>query len=465
MGNQSGWEEETTNDEDEVEEWEDVPSEVWGEHVDPEEDEERPKAYRDKAKPRAASPLWQRMLRRNENGAVLPTLLNAATSLELCPQTTGLFAKNARDERVYMMKSPPWDHREYPEGDTTFPRSLVDSDLFELRRFFSSPDRGMVEYKKDVMWDGLIAYADRCRFDPFLDWLEKIEWDKKPRLGSMLCDYWGADDTPFVRAIGIRWMISAVARTFAPGCQADYVLTIEGDQGARKSSSLRVLFSTPFFTDDAPAPNGKDTGHSLQGPACIEYAELDAFSRSEIRSIKAFVTRRVDRFRLPYGRAFLDMPRRCVFAASTNEDDYLYDQTGGRRWWPFEAKAIDLAAIERDRAQLFAEAVALFRKGERWWLTPEEEAWAKSAQKGRQAHDPWHERIAKWAKIHSPFTMLDLLKNGLDLEPGRIDRGAQTRAGYTLKVLGYTKARKMKDGVRVNVFTAPGKDQEEPEEE
>jgi predicted P-loop ATPase len=154
------------------------------------------------------------------------------------------------------------------------------------------------------------------------------------RLDSWALTYLGADDTPLNRAFGALWAISAIARIMQPGAKADHMLILEGPQGARKSTALKVLAGADWFTDELAEIGSKDAAQQMRGVWIIEIAELDAIGRAEVSRIKAFLSRTVDRYRPPYGRYVIDVPRQCVFAGSVNPDTYLRDETGNRRFWP-----------------------------------------------------------------------------------------------------------------------------------
>ena len=131
----------------------------------------------------------------------------------------------------------------------------------------------------------------------------------------------------------------------------------------------------------------------VHGAWIIELNELDCISRSSSGRIKAFMSAQFDRFRLPYGKQLSTWQRGCVFAGTTNLDDYLRDPTGGRRFWPVTCGEIDLEALESNRDQLWAEAVERWGDGATWWLDDEDSvAAAEAEQAARFELDPWAER-------------------------------------------------------------------------
>jgi predicted P-loop ATPase len=218
----------------------------------------------------------------------------------------------------------------------------------------------LVGVSKDTAHQAVDLVAWEHKFHPVREYLKKLEWDGVDRLDSWLARYLGAAPSPYASAIGRMFPISMVARILKPGCQVDYVLVLEGpDQGEQKSSAARVL-AGEHFSDALPDIHGKEASQHLRGKWLVEIAELSAIRKADVEEVKKFITRREERYRPPYGRLDVIEPRQCAFIGTTNKSTYLYDETGGRRWWPIQVGIIDLAALERDRDQLFAEAVARY---------------------------------------------------------------------------------------------------------
>jgi predicted P-loop ATPase len=192
---------------------------------------------------------------------------------------------------------------------------------------------------------------------PVRDYLNGLGWDRTPRLDTWLARYLGADDSLYARAVGSRFLTSAVARIFEAGCQADHMLILEGPQGRLKSSALRAM-ADPWFTDPISNVGSKDAAMETAGVWLIEMSELDALTRAGNSAIKSFLTRRHDRYRPPYGTHVIERPRQCVFAGTINPaGGYLKDPTGTRRFWPVACNTVDLDALVRDRDRLWAEAL------------------------------------------------------------------------------------------------------------
>jgi predicted P-loop ATPase len=176
---------------------------------------------------------------------------------------------------------------------------------------------------------------------------------------------------------------------------------LEGRQGIGKSTLLRILadgYGQPkgrrsWFSDSLQQFIGKDTQSALRGCWIFELPEMAAMRRAEVEHVKAFLSRQEDRYRPAYGRREVEMPRRCLFAGTTNRADYLKDETGNRRFWPVRVTNVDMEKLKDDRDQLWAEAMQAYRSGEAWHLTGNAAVYQVKAAEERSEEDPWSKAL------------------------------------------------------------------------
>lgn len=316
----------------------------------------------------------------------------------------------------------------------------------------------------------LLQVARENPHDPVAEMLGEMLWDNVPRLDTFLERYFGAVvDTPerlkYVRAISRRWLISLVARALRPGCKVDTVLILEGAQGVKKSTALETLVGQPHFLDTALELGNKDTMQAIASAWLIELGELASLRKAETDRIKQFITSKVDKFRPPYGASTIDSPRRCVLAGTCNpeNDGYLKDRTGNRRYWPVLVEHPDVDAIARDREFILAEAVKAFREGERWWLVGEEEILAKAETDERLEESPTVDKVSRWWYAEQPekrmrrLTMLDVAELALMLPHERVDRGARIAIGHAMGELGFER-RQLRVGNRRSWYYEPSEE-------
>lgn len=294
---------------------------------------------------------------------------------------------------------------------------------------------------------------------PVRDWLQSLQWDGTDRLGHWLHECLSTRDDTYHTMVGSWFLMGMVNRVLVPGCQMDNMIILEGKQGRRKSSALRVLAGDSFA--DTPLKIGdKDAVLNLAGVWLYEVAELDSFNKAEVTAVKQYVTSRVDRVREPYARRAVDRPRSCVLAGTTNQDEYFKDPTGARRFWPIRIRRdIDLDKLAEWREQLFAEAMHRLAAGERYYPTREEaEQYIEPEQRAREIEDPWMTRVAFWVddegetggyyhpnsrQVQHAYTSLELLTKALNVQIDKIDSGRQmaSRIGVIMNRLGWAKRR------------------------
>ena len=267
--------------------------------------------------------------------------------------------------------------------------------------------------------------------------------------------YFGQSD-PIYTIFTIRFLVASVARIYEPGCKHDNALILQGGQGIRKSTFFKVLASEQWFDDSLGGISDKDEKLKLHQTWFMEWAELETiFKRKDLSATKAFLSSGTDRLRPPYGRSVIEMPRRCTIVGTTNQDEFLNDVTGNRRFWviPVKVDHIDTTMLAQERDRIWAAAVALYKRGECWHLMSCEEQAAVDVAQQFQSEDPWLMPVSQWLEGSSgAVTTAAILTNALKIETGRQDKAAQMRVTDILKTLGWESIRKYVDGSRQRVW-------------
>ena len=382
---------------------------------------------------------WRLDLLTNREGEPRPVLANAIHALRTVPDWKDVLWHDEFAVTTVARNPPPWRVRSSKWHDAEW------SDHDDLLVANWLQHQGIL-VPASIASQAVEAVARDRLCHPVREYLDALRWDGTARIDAWLSTYLGAADSAYARAVGPRWLISAVARIYRPGAKVDCALILEGPQGIKKSSALQIM-GRPWFTDRLSDLGSKDAAMETRSVWIIEIAELDTMSRAEVGTIKAFISRTSDRFRPPYGKRLVDLPRQCVFAGSVNpEGGYLKDATGGRRFWPVACGAIDIAAIERDRDQLWAEACVRFRAGDPWWLEDDGlEALAAEQQADRYQGDAWDDPIRRYlehaAGQHEGVSVAEILEKALGMERGRWTQADQNRVVRTLTSLGFKQFR------------------------
>ena len=370
----------------------------------------------------------------------MPVLANALTALRNDPALCKCFAF---DE----MLRAPLLVRPLPGGDNDhIVRPVSDVDVSSLQEYLQHA--GFCRLAKDVTHQAVDVRAQERAFHPVRDYLHALTWDRRPRVETWLSDYLGAERTPYTAGIGRMFLVAMVGRIFHPGCKADYMLVLEGEQGTRKSTACSIL-GGEWFSDALPdVTQGKDASQHLRGKWLIEVSEMHAMNRAGAALLKAFITRDTERFRPSYGRREVIEPRQCVFIGTTNRSAYLRDETGGRRFWPVKTATIDTDALIRDRDQLFAEAVELYRRDIQWWPDASfEKVHIAPEQDARFEDDVWEEMIREYLHGKSSVLVGQIARHALEIQKSRIGRADQNRITSILHRLGWPRQRKDFKGI------------------
>lgn len=327
-------------------------------------------------------------------------------------------------------------------------RELRDTDYIDIRMALEG--EGFEPNARDV--PGAVARTAEDRtYNPVVDYLDGLRWDGRNRIDTFLSDIFKAPDTEINSAFGRMFLIGAVARAQRPGCKLDTMLIAKGGQGTKKSTAWNVLFDEKYVTGSVTSFRGEQTAQALQGVWAVDLGELEALKTS-VLAVKNFVSLQRDRYKPPYGKHFIWRPRRMVFVGDTNEDEFLRDPTGARRFWPFECHGVDIDLLARNRDQLWAEAMRALNDGEQWWIDrgTRLDRLADEIQRASYKEDAWAGRID--AFLEEPETkrrgcvLVEEIEKHLYLSPDRIDEKTQRRITDHLTHLKWWKHRCSRHG-------------------
>jgi predicted P-loop ATPase len=398
---------------------------------------------------------WIGRLMKNSEGGTLPTISNALIIMANDPAVARLLSFNAFTSQPLITRAPPIPEDGAPQLPGPYPRAWNAEDVIfiqgYMQRIWSQ------KFTKATIEDAMVAESSIRRFHPICDWLDSLKWDGKPRIDKWLSSAFEAPKTAMNRAVGAKFLIAAVRRIKNPGTKFDHMMVLEGKQGIGKSSAVKALFSEAWFSDSIPEDlNSKDAAMALLGVWCLEFAEIEALIKADVETIKAFLSRSVDRYRPPYGKVYIDRPRQGVLIGTTNSDDYLRDTSGNRRIWPVKCFAANTAWVEENREQLWAEAVAREATGETIWLDDADiMAEAVSIQSDRMIQDVWHLKISEWTASRSEVTISDVLEYALSVPHERMNKSAEMRVASVMKALSWTKKTVRKGKHTYKAWLAP----------
>jgi predicted P-loop ATPase len=431
-----------------------------------------PGSAEDVADPPQDDKPWKAELLRTGNGGWKDCRENVYLCLVRHPQLKGLVGYDEFSHRVMKQRQPPWASE---AGEWTT------NDDYQLG-FYLARHHGLVIKGEGTIVAGVAMAAFDAKYHPVHQYLEQLPpWDGIQRLRHWLEECLGFTgkgplEAEYAALVGTWFLMGMVKRVLDPGCQMDYMVVLEGLQGKRKSTALRMLVGRDEWFADTPIRVGdKDALLSLAGKWLYEVGELDSFNKVEVTAVKQYVSSRVDRVREPFARRPTDRPRSGVFAGSTNQSEYFKDPTGARRFWPVACDGeIDLDKLVQWRDMLFAEALHRLRSADpeerRFYPTREEtDKYLVPQQERREIVDPWFERLAVWLDSRATygeggleirhvetFTAHELLTKALMVPTDRIDGGRQmaTRVGIAMHKLGWIKARDG-DGARLWRYRRP----------
>lgn len=409
---------------------------------------------------------WHNLLRYTVAKGKAPRLLkhhhNVNVVLQHHPKWKGCIQFDQHAYRV-LVTGAPWDALDSPTGHSDVTAEWTDADSARLSSWLLNNMEDL-EVSVDACNAAVTIAAEANACHPFRDFLDSLTWDGVERLDHYLADFFGVAPSTYSSSVGRWWLISAVARTYEPGCKADYLIVLEGEQGLKKSTALKTLTGARWFSDTPIDLANKDAYLALQGRTVVELAELESLKKiSSDSRAKTFFSSNSDDYRPPYGKRMVRVPRGCVFAGTIDHWVYLTDKAGGRRYWPVRCTSIDLVGLAAMRDQLWAEAVTRYKAGprcaecatarcslHRWWPdTPEEHAMCRAHQDERREVEIWTEAIHLWlTRNPGEVTMAELLKGACGVETKDQTRSQQMRASEVLDGLGYERVQVRGEGGR-----------------
>lgn len=353
---------------------------------------------------------WMKKLTIKKDGGFEESRTNLLLILENDPNLKGKFALNEFAQRALITGDLPWRKCEGPND------FFNDYDEAGLRNYLERVYEISSVLKTQ---DALAQVFHSHKYHPVRDYLNSVSWDGVERLDTLLIDTLGAENNELNRTVTRKTFTAAVARIMNPGCKMDYMLTLVGAQGLGKSSLFGRL-GGEWFSDSLTSVTGKEAYEQLQGSWIVEMGELSATRKADVESIKHFLTKRVDRFRVAYGRHVTDFPRQCVFVGTTNDVEFLRDATGNRRFWVMPVGKSEIRkpwhTFNQDEVdQLWAEAVQRFKDGELLYLPEhlEEEMW--EIQKGHSEESPLFGPIQEHLERPVPENF-----NNMDMQERRV---------------------------------------------
>ena len=375
---------------------------------------------------------WKDQLARTENGSLIAHMQNVELILGNDERWAGVITFSAFSSKIVKLRTPPYGGGTGDWGD-----------IDDIRVMKWLAQQYNLRVKASSVIEAVSVVAHDNSFHPVRNYLNKLEWDRVPRLDTWLTTVMGVAQSGYSAKVGKRWMISAVARVMRPGCKADSVMILEGGQGEGKSTAMSIL-GGDWFMDTPFALGDKDGFQAIRGKWIIELGELDSFNKAESTKAKQFFSASTDTYRESYGRRTNDVPRQCVFVGTTNQDEYLKDATGNRRYWPVACTKVDLEQLREIRDQLWAEAMFCYEAGEIWWVNRDETAMFSEAQDERFVVDEWEGPILTWleeSQIGETTTGSEVLASALKLDFGHWGKPEQMRVGAIMHRLGWRRVR------------------------
>ena len=386
---------------------------------------------------------------RDKNGKIEATINNVYLAVQrpdICQ--INIRFDQFRDEIMYTpVDSDQW-------------QTFTDADYSRLR--IGLEKGGFKPIGREMIRDIVLLVADEQPFDSATEWLSRLKWDGTPRIKTFLTDYFNAEQNEYTESVSLYLWTALAGRVMQPGIKSDMVPILVGEQGCGKSTGVAALSpSSDYFCEISFAEKDDDLARKMRGRLVAEIGELRGLHTKELETIKAFITRTHENWIPKYREFATQFPRRLVFVGTTNQDEFLSDDTGNRRFLPVRVSNVDVAGINANRDQLWAEARQMFLDSGIQFRAAEQLAEREHEQ--YMIKDAWLDAINKWlnepdiATGEKPIdkkyiTTSEVLRWAIGLDVKNISRREELRASKTLQSLGYVKTVAKGEGKSFKAF-------------
>lgn len=353
--------------------------------------------------PEDADNSWMRKLEFTKKGLLRTDLLkNPLLILQNDKRLQGI-GFNEMTGIITAREALPWNKE---------PHAWSDADDVQLRSYIENRYGSL---QKQIVQDAVVKVADDYRFNPLKEYLDQLpKWDGTKRIETLLIDYLGAEDSPYVRAVTVNTLTAAVRRVYQPGIKFDYMLVLVGKTGIGKST-LWAKLGRQWFSDSLSLEDMRDktAAEKLRGFWILEIGEMQGARKADVNNVKSFLSRQSDIYRPAYGRHTIDQQRTCIIVGTTNEEEgFLRDQTGNRRFWPVIVPGTDDHSVwdltDNDVAQIWAEAKVLNDQGHDLHLSADLEKIAAGMQKQMLESDDRQGIVDEYLNTLLPESWYDL---------------------------------------------------------
>lgn len=383
---------------------------------------------------------------RDKAGAIMPLT-----------RTINLFLAEPRWTHHRLGRDEFLDQATIVEPGETKWRPLRDTDIERLRIRFD--EIGFKTVSTDAMRAAARLACERNTYDSGRQWAEGLEWDGVERVGTSMQTYFGCEPNEYARAVGVYLFTALAGRLLDPGCQIDMVPVLVGRQGTRKSTGVKCLAPTPeAYTTVSLEKLDDNVARRIRGRVVVELGELRGLWTKESEHIKDWITRGTEDWVPKFFEYATLYKRRCLLIGTTNNDEILADSTGERRWLPIRTGQVDTDALTRDRDQLWAEAVAMWKSGGVQWRGAEK--LARGEHDDFKVVDSWTDPIAEWLdrnemegteepRKHRGVTVHEVLVGAIGFQLASVTKAHEMRVSKILQALGLEKKRRMRGGRQI----------------